>query len=316
MKTITNIITLLSLLLTIGCTNTSTSTEEMSTQDKIAFIDSIICQNSNYQISIESVDLYGMFGASFSAERIITDKDSICFFIFRSKEKNSHAIILPTEVDNLCSKLDSVNSIVSTPINYKKSFTISNNGGLSVTAITDENNEWDIYIDLLLQNSDRNYISKEYLQYLITTLKACIDKKGHMKSSEQLTKEELFYSNIERDFFLKIDLNDSIKRTKSGIRYKILKDKQGARPNKSNKVKIKYKAINSISGEILDSSTGFFNMDGIIWGLQEGIQLMTAGSKYILYVPSNLAYGESGNRYVNIQPFTPIIYEVELLYFE
>ena len=141
MKTITNIITLLSLLLTIGCTNSLTSTEEMSTQDKIALMDSIISQNNNYQLSIESVDLYGTSYMSFSAERIITNEDSVCFFIFRSKKENSHAIILPSETDRLCSKRDSIISIVSTPINYKKSFTISNNGGLSVTAVTDEDYE-------------------------------------------------------------------------------------------------------------------------------------------------------------------------------
>ena len=161
MKTITNIITLLSLLLTIGCTNSLTSTEEMSTQDKIALIDSIISQNNNYQLSIESVDLYGTSYMSFSAERIITNEDSVCFFIFRSKKENSHAIILPSETDRLCSKLDSIISIVSTPINYKKSFTISNNGGLSVTAVTDEDYEWDIYRIVLEYPETELYINAD-----------------------------------------------------------------------------------------------------------------------------------------------------------
>ena len=315
MKTITNIITLLSLLLTIGCTNTSTSTEEMSTQDKIALIDSIISQNNNYQISIESVDLYKEGYESFSAERIITDNDSISYFIFRSKEKKSHAIILPTEVDRLCSKLDSIISIVSTPINYKKSFTISNNGGLSVTAVTDEDYEWDIYMDLLLQNSYRNYINKEYLEYVIATLKASIDEKGRMKSSEQLTKEELYLSRNDKEFFSKIDSNDSIQKTKSGLRYKVVKDKQGPRPNKSSKVKVNYTNTNPITSEIRDAATSaFFNLDFVIPGFQEGLQLMSVGSKYILYIPSYLAYGscEVGS----LKPLTPLIFEVELLYFE
>ena len=314
MKTFTNIITLLSLFLTIGCTNSLTSTEEMSMQDKIAFIDSIISQNSNYQISIESVDLYGTFGVSFSAERLITDKDSICFFIFRNKEKNSHAIILPTEVDRLCSKLDSIFSIVSDPINYKKSCTISNNGGFSVTAVTNEDYDWNIYIDLSLQNSDRCRINKEYLQYLITTLKTCIDEKGQMKTSEQLTKDELYLSHNDKEFFSKIDINDSIQRTKSGLRYKIVKDKQGSRPDKSSKVKFKCTTINPINGEIIDSSTNFVYLDYTLPGFKEGVQLMSVGSKYILYIPSYLAHGS--REMTRMKPFTPLIFEVELLYFE
>ena len=104
--------------------------------------------------------------------------------------------------------------------------------------------------------------------------------------------------------------------TKSGLQYKIIKKGTGPMPKPTDKVKVNYEG-KFIDGKIFDSSAkqgqpAEFPVGQIIPGWSEALQLMPVGSKYELYIPSNIAYGEQGRPPV-IGPNALLIFQVELL---
>ena len=111
---------------------------------------------------------------------------------------------------------------------------------------------------------------------------------------------------------------DNIMTTASGLQYEILKKGEGASPTSKSRVTVHYLGTN-IDGEEFDSSYSrgeptTFPLNQVIAGWTEGIQLMNNGAKYRFFIPSHLAYGESGAG-GDIQPNATIIFEVELLSF-
>ncbi|MDR0543058.1 MAG: FKBP-type peptidyl-prolyl cis-trans isomerase [Dysgonamonadaceae bacterium] len=108
--------------------------------------------------------------------------------------------------------------------------------------------------------------------------------------------------------------DEEVQVTASGLQYKVVTEGKGAKPAATDVVKVNYKGTN-INGEVFDETTGEprqFSLNGVIKGWTEGIQLMSVGSKYIFYVPADLAYG-SQERSEQIKPFSTLIFEVELL---
>ena len=102
----------------------------------------------------------------------------------------------------------------------------------------------------------------------------------------------------------------------SGLQYEILKQGTGAKPSASDKVKCHYHGT-LINGTVCDSSVqrgepATFGVSQVIPGWVEALQLMPVGSKWRLFIPSNLAYGEHGAGDV-IEPNSTLIFDVELL---
>jgi len=102
----------------------------------------------------------------------------------------------------------------------------------------------------------------------------------------------------------------------SGLQYEILKEGNGPKPTINDKVKCHYKGT-TIDGKVFDSSIergepAEFPVNGVIKGWTEALQLMPVGSKWKLYVPADLAYGERGAG-AEIGPNSTLIFEVELL---
>ena len=102
----------------------------------------------------------------------------------------------------------------------------------------------------------------------------------------------------------------------SGLQYKILTDGKGKSPKATDAVTVNYKGT-LIDGTEFDSSykrgqPATFTVNGVIPGWTEALQLMREGSKWQLFVPSNLAYGERGAG-GPIGPNAVLIFEVELL---
>ena len=109
---------------------------------------------------------------------------------------------------------------------------------------------------------------------------------------------------------------DGIVTTSSGLQYEVLVQGNGASPNATDEVTVHYHGTLT-DGTVFDSSVDrgeptSFPVNGVIPGWVEALQLMNVGSKYKLYIPSNLAYGERGTGGV-IGPNATLIFEVELL---
>jgi FKBP-type peptidyl-prolyl cis-trans isomerase FklB len=102
----------------------------------------------------------------------------------------------------------------------------------------------------------------------------------------------------------------------SGLQYKIIKDGTGKSPSKTDVVSTHYRGT-SIDGREFDSSysrnePAEFGVNQVIAGWTEALQLMKVGSKWELYIPSNLAYGPRGAGGA-IGPDETLVFEVELL---
>lgn len=102
----------------------------------------------------------------------------------------------------------------------------------------------------------------------------------------------------------------------SGLQYEIMAEGTGATPKASDKVKVHYHGT-LIDGKVFDSSVNrgepaTFGVTQVISGWVEALQLMPVGSKWKLYIPSELAYGAQGAGQA-IAPHAALIFEVELL---
>lgn len=104
--------------------------------------------------------------------------------------------------------------------------------------------------------------------------------------------------------------------TASGLQYEVISQGTGAIPTATSKVKTHYHGT-LIDGTVFDSSVNRgqpidFPVNGVIAGWTEALQLMPVGSKYRLYIPHNLAYGERGAG-ASIKPYSALIFDVELI---
>ena len=109
---------------------------------------------------------------------------------------------------------------------------------------------------------------------------------------------------------------EGVKVTESGLQYEVLESTIGQKPKATDKVRVHYEGT-LIDGTVFDSSykrgeSITFGLNQVIKGWTEGLQLMSIGSKYKLYLPYQLAYGERGAG-ANIPPYAALIFTVELL---
>lgn len=109
---------------------------------------------------------------------------------------------------------------------------------------------------------------------------------------------------------------EGVVTTASGLQYEVLKKSEGAKPTTTDRVNVHYHGT-LLSGKVFDSSVErgmpiTFGVQEVIKGWTEALQLMTVGSKYKLFIPSDLAYGDNGAG-PDIGPGETLIFEVELL---
>ena len=119
-----------------------------------------------------------------------------------------------------------------------------------------------------------------------------------------------------QDFLTENAKRPEVITLESGLQYEIIKDANGPKPKASDKVTVHYHGT-LIDGKVFDSSVqrgepATFGVTQVISGWVEALQLMPVGSKWKLFIPSNLAYGAQGAGQA-IGPHTTLIFEVELI---
>lgn len=134
-----------------------------------------------------------------------------------------------------------------------------------------------------------------------------------LSNKEQEKMQEQCLEN--KDFLLKNKENKDVITTESGLQYKVITKGKGATPTADDKVTVHYKG-SLIDGTVFDSSIdrgapAEFPVRAVIPGFSEALQLMTVGSKYIIYIPSELGYGMQDMGV--IKPCSTLIFELELL---
>jgi FKBP-type peptidyl-prolyl cis-trans isomerase len=168
-------------------------------------------------------------------------------------------------------------------------------------------------LNLLLKEKDLNVILGDYFR-----------KKQRLKAEElaaaNAAKAELEFGELKRTGEKFIEENKSkegVQITDSGLQYIVLKQGSGEKPKLTDRVKVHYHGT-LIDGTVFDSSvdkgkpfeTG---VGQVIKGWIEGLQLMNVGSKYKFFIPQELAYGANPRPGGVIKPFSPLVFEVELL---
>ncbi len=160
-------------------------------------------------------------------------------------------------------------------------------------------------------------IPESAIMNYLAQLQSIIEKrrKEQMERAEQEMKIQAEQNLQAAQAFLeenrrKPDINETI----SGLQYKVLRLGSGKKPLATNRVKVHYRGT-LLDGTVFDDSysrgnPAEFELDKVIRGFQEGLLNMPEGSKFILYIPPSLGYGE--RQVGKIPPNSLLIFEVEL----
>jgi len=160
----------------------------------------------------------------------------------------------------------------------------------------------------------QNTWTNEMMRPLLNRFQQEFEKRQRAEQDKMMASKD---ENIDKGkkFLQENALNKSIYSTKSGLQYKIVKKGNGKKPKATDRVRVHYTGT-LIDGTKFDSSVdrgepAEFPLNAVIPGWTEGLQLMDEGSKYILYIPYNLGYGEQPVG--SIPPGSTLIFEVELI---
>ncbi|MBR1933061.1 MAG: FKBP-type peptidyl-prolyl cis-trans isomerase [Prevotella sp.] len=142
--------------------------------------------------------------------------------------------------------------------------------------------------------------------------------KQKQQDNKVAKEEKLYGANREagRKFLAENKTKEGVITTPSGLQYKVLVKGEGEVPQKTDKVKVHYEG-RLVDGTVFDASTkhgtepASFRADQVIAGWTEALTMMPVGSKWQLYIPYELAYGERNMG--NIKPFSALIFDVELV---
>ncbi len=143
-------------------------------------------------------------------------------------------------------------------------------------------------------------------------------RKDMMAKQKMLMNELAEKNKKEGEAFLADNKKkEGVVSLPSGLQYKVIKEGEGNIPKATDTVTVHYKGA-TIDGVEFDSSYGrgepaTFPVNGVIPGWTESLQLMKAGSKWQIFIPSNLAYGERGAGGGVIGPNATLVFDVELI---
>jgi FKBP-type peptidyl-prolyl cis-trans isomerase len=162
-------------------------------------------------------------------------------------------------------------------------------------------------------NGTKPLLSDEETQAVLTALQGDVRKRQQDAFQQAMTKNK-----EAGDAFLAANKSKpGVVALPSGLQYKVIQNGDGPKPTASDTVVCNYKGT-LVDGTEFDSSykrgqPATFAVGQVIKGWTEALQLMPAGSKWELYIPANLAYGERGTQGGPIGPNETLVFEVELV---
>lgn len=156
-------------------------------------------------------------------------------------------------------------------------------------------------------------LSMQQMQEIMATVQQRVmEEQQALQEEREAMGEE---SKAEGEAFLEENARqDEVTELPSGLQYKVLEEGDGPVPSESDQVEVHYRG-QLLDGTEFDSSYGgdprVFGVGQLIPGWTEALQQMPVGSKWELYIPSDLAYGPNGRG--EIPPNAVLIFEMELL---
>lgn len=204
------------------------------------------------------------------------------------KSKSKKEMTLKTELDT-----------VSYGLGVNIAENLSNQGltELNVAALAEGMEDYISKSDLKLSKEEIGTLLNSYMQSL----------QGKAGEKNKKAGEEFLAANAKKKGIITLE---------SGMQYEIITEGTGPIPTAANKVSTHYHGT-LIDGTVFDSSVdrgqpAEFGVTQVIQGWQEALQLMPEGSKWRLYIPYNLAYGDRGAGGA-IGPYAALIFDIELL---
>jgi FKBP-type peptidyl-prolyl cis-trans isomerase FklB len=151
-------------------------------------------------------------------------------------------------------------------------------------------------------------LSENEVRDTMAALTKQLEEKQKAKAEQNLKDGEKFLAENKK--------KEGVKTTPSGLQYKVIKEGTGPQPKLSDTVVVNYRGT-LINGTEFDSSykrgqSMTLPVTGVIKGWTEALQLMKVGSKYQLFIPSDLGYGDRGMS-PELLPNSTLIFEVELV---
>ena len=142
--------------------------------------------------------------------------------------------------------------------------------------------------------------------------------KDLMSEAKEAKTEKLYGENRRagEQFLAENSKKEGVTTTESGLQYKVIVEGKGEKPQATDRVKVNYEG-RLVDGTVFDSSAKHgdkpleFKANQVIKGWTEALTLMPVGSKWELYIPYDLAYGELDSG--KIKPFSALIFTVELV---
>lgn len=203
-------------------------------------------------------------------------------------------------------------------VSYALGLDVANSVGTNFDGL---NNELFVAGYMNAMDSTNTILDKTAVQTIIQMYMQKNQAKMMQKQQEAAAKqlEEQFGDNkaAGESFLAENKSKEGVKTTASGLQYIVEKEGTGAKPTAESTVKVHYTGT-LIDGTVFDSSVergepAQFGVNQVIKGWTEVLQLMSVGSKYKVFIPQDLAYGANPRQGGPIQPFSALIFEVELL---
>ena len=210
----------------------------------------------------------------------------------KKKKKNTE---LTTELDSVSYSLG-----LNMAMSFEKEFPEINYEKF-ITGLNDYN---DSEIKNMINESEVQQVIQNYF----------MKKQQHVQEKEKETLAPKIKEG--EDFLATNSKRKNVTTTESGLQYEVIVQGNGPKPALTDEVETHYHGT-LIDGTVFDSSVDrgesiSFPVNGVIPGWTEALQLMPVGSKWKLYIPYQLAYGERGAGQM-IGPYSTLVFEVELI---